>query len=345
MKRRAVFWVNDPAAPSFRHRLAAHLPVLEAAGISCEVEVFPRRRYGARILGRLRGLREHDILVIAKLKLEAGERALVRRAARRIVYDFDDAIYFGKPRRTGDEPDRSSRRAGKFLRMCELADVVIAGNETLAERARGHCRRLEIVPTAIDVSAYRPRRAFEGTARTLVWIGMRGNLPYLELIERPVATVCREFPGLKLRVVSEGAPAKFEAPHEVVPWTQESEGRVLAESEIGVMPLTDDDWTRGKGGFKLLQYMAAGLPSVASPVGVNRDILDEGGTGFFARAPEEWEAALRRLVGDPELRSRFGAAARARVEVRFDRAAASRRIVEIFESLLPGAIAIGGRSC
>jgi glycosyltransferase involved in cell wall biosynthesis len=345
MKKRAVFWVHDPGAPSFRHRLAAHMPALEAAGISCEVEVFPRRRYGARVLGRLRRLREHDILVIAKMKLEAGERALVRRAARRIVYDFDDAIYFAKPDRPGREPDRSPRRVAKFRRMCELADLVIAGNETLAARARAHCRRLEVVPTAIDASAYAPRHEFAGLARTLVWIGMRGNLPYLELVEEAVAGVCREFPGLRLRIVSEGAPAKFDAPHEVVPWAEETEARVLSESDIGLMPLTDDDWTRGKGAFKLLQYMAAGLPSVASPVGMNREVIVDGANGYFAETTAEWFSALRSLVADPDLRKRLGARARRDVEARYDRPAASRRIVGLFQSLLSDTIAIGERSC
>src|SRR5262249_30474960 len=103
--RRAVVWVNDPEAPSFRHRLAAHLPAPAAVGLDCEVAEFPRRRYGARVLRRAARLSEFDLLIVAKFKLEAGERWLVRRRARRIAYDFDDAIYFAKPDGPNDPPD------------------------------------------------------------------------------------------------------------------------------------------------------------------------------------------------------------------------------------------------
>ena len=334
MTSRALFWVHDPEAPSFRHRLAAHFPALEKAGIACEVETFPRRRYVLRVLERARRLSGFDLLVVAKFKLETGERGIVRRGARRIVYDFDDAIYFGKPERIGDEPDRSPRRVRKFRATCALADLVTAGNETLAAAARGSARSVAVVPTGIDLGPYRAAASGSASGARIAWIGLPGNLPYLAIAEPALARLAERRADLRLAVVSERAPAAFGAPVDLVRWSRETEAAALAACDVGIMPLEDDDWTRGKGGFKLLQYMAAGLPTVASPVGVNREITVEGETGFLASSPEEWERALARLLGDPELRRRMGRAGRRRVEENYAMPIVSERVVALYRGLL-----------
>ena len=331
--RRVLFWVHDPEAPSFRHRLAAHIPALEAAGLSCRVETVPRRRYVLRVLERLPQLREADILVVAKFKLETGERRLVRGAVPRLVYDFDDAIYYAKPDRAGEEPDRSPRRVRKFERMCGLADLVMAGNETLAAFARPHARRVEVVPTGIDLAPYRGRSSAAPGGLRIVWIGMPGNLPYLRIVEGALSQLAAEFPAMKLRVVSERPPEGFPAPVEFVRWSSETEAAALESADVGIMPLEDDDWTRGKGGFKLLQYMAARLPVVASPVGVNREIVAEGETGFLARGGEDWKTILRRLLTEPDLRRRMGSAGRRRAEELYERSILSRRLVGLLQGL------------
>ncbi|HWC65048.1 MAG TPA: hypothetical protein VG777_03115, partial [Thermoanaerobaculia bacterium] len=215
MKARALFWVHDPEAPSFRHRLAAHLPALEREGIACEVETFPRRRYVVRVLERARRLSEFDLLVVAKFKLETGERGIVRRRARRVVYDFDDAIYYGKPDRIGDDPDRSPRRVRKFRATCALADLVTAGNETLAAAARGAARRVEVIPTGIDLGPYSAASSGSPSGVRIAWIGLPGNLPYLAIAEAALARVAERHPDLRLAVVSERAPAAFGAPVEL----------------------------------------------------------------------------------------------------------------------------------
>ena len=332
---RALFWVHDPDAPSFRHRLAAHVPALEREGIACAVERFPRRRYGLRVLERAKRLRDFDLLVIAKLKLETGERGVVRRAARRIVYDFDDAIYYAKPDGPGEAPDRSPRRVRKFRATCAAADLVTAGNATLAAAARLAARRVEVVPTGIDLAPYpAPASRPPGQGGRIAWIGLPGNLPYLDLVGEPLARLAARRPGVRLTVVSERPPERFPAPVEFVPWSAKTEAEALAACDVGIMPLEDDDWTRGKGGFKLLQYMAAGLPTVASPVGVNREITQEGETGFLAASPEDWERSLDRLLGDAELRRRMGLAGRRRVEERYAMPIVSERVVRLYRDLL-----------
>lgn len=332
--KRALFWVHDASAPSFRHRLAAHIPALEASGLGCEVEEFPRRRYGTRVLARARRLGEFDLLVVAKFKLEAGERWIVRRRARRIVYDFDDAIYFGKPDHPGADPDRSARRVRKFQATCAIADLVTAGNATLASAAARTARRVEVVPTGIDLSTYSPSASSGPATGRVAWIGLPGNLPYLARVEEPLRRLAGALPGLRLVVVSGRAPASFAAPVELVKWSPETEAAVLSGCDVGIMPLEDDDWTRGKGGFKLLQYMAAGLPTVASPVGVNREITVEGSTGYFASTPGQWESGIARLLGDDALRRRMGHAGRRRVEENYAMPIVTRRLVGLYGELL-----------
>jgi glycosyltransferase involved in cell wall biosynthesis len=161
-----------------------------------------------------------------------------------------------------------------------------------------------------------------------------GNLPYLARAEEALRRLAQRRPGLRLVVVSERAPASFAAPIEFRPWSKETEAAALAACDVGIMPLDDDDWTRGKGGFKLLQYMAAGLPTVASPVGVNREITVEGETGYLASTTGEWEERIERLLGDADLRERLGLAGRRRVEENYAMPIISRRLVSLYGELI-----------
>jgi glycosyltransferase involved in cell wall biosynthesis len=322
------FWVHDPDAPSFRHRLAALFPTLEARGFVCRTEVFPRRHYGTRILERLSRLRELDLLVIAKLKLLPFEARIVRRAARRIVYDFDDAIYLGKPDRPGKAPDDSFFRRSKFAATCRAADLVVAGSPVLAHEAKRWARRVVFVPTAVDVSRYSldaPR-----TGNRLVWIGQSGNLPYLGLIRAPLQELSREMPDLRLRVVCNRFPHWPEIRLERLFWSAATEAAALATSDAGLMPLSDDAWAAGKGAFKLLQYMAAGLPSVASPFGMNLSVVVPGVTGFLAADPKAWFDTLRFLLRFPEKRRVMGEIARRRVETEYDLQVIAPKVAELY---------------
>lgn len=331
----ALFWVYDPEVPSYRHRLRSLIPALEAEGWRCREERFPHRRYIRRILERRGPLAAADLLVIAKINLAVGEAALLRRAARRIVFDFDDAIWVRKPRRLGELPGESWLRRRKFAHTCRLADLVTAGNATLAAAAGRHAGRVEVVPTPVDVDRYAAADVAERPAgRVLVWIGLPENLPYLELARPAIARVAGELPGTVLRVVSSRFPDWPEVPMERVPWSAAGEAAALATADVGLMPLADDEWTRGKCAFKLLQYMAAGLPCVASPVGANREAVADGETGLWAEGTAGWAAALRRLLASPELRREMGRAGRQRVRRGYDRPAVNARTVALYRSLL-----------
>jgi glycosyltransferase involved in cell wall biosynthesis len=303
--------------PSFRHRMTSIIAPLEKAGFEVRPERLPSRRYGLRIWERRDLLRWADVVVLHQIKLSAIEARLVAALSRRRVFDVDDAIYVRKPRRLGDPVDESIWRRRKFAATCRWVDVVAAGNDVLAAVARPAAHDVVILPTSIDTSVYRATTAAAADPPTIAWIGSPENLIYLEMIRPALARLAARYPTLKVRVICSQFPDWPEVHIERIAWSSQSEAGSLAASHIGVMPLTDDAWSRGKCAFKLLQYMAASLPCVASPVGANTEAVLDGVNGFHARSVDEWEQALERLIVSPDLRARCGANGHAHVEKRY----------------------------
>src|ERR1700676_4125301 len=307
----------DLEQPSFRHRMRSLIGTLEAAGWQVRTERFPSGRYGLRTWERRSLLREADVAVLHQIKLSALEARLFASLSRHRVFDVDDAIYVRKPRRLGEAPDDSPWRKSKSPAPCRWVHVVAAGNDVLAAAARPSARAIELLPTSIDAAAYRPTAAGAADAPTVAWIGRPGNLVYLEMIRPALARLTVRYPALKLRVICSRFPDWAEVNIERIAWSTATEAESLAAAHIGVMPLSDDEWARVKCAFKLLQYMAAALPCVASPVGANTEAVIDGLNGFHATSPEEWELSLEKLIASPELRAQFGAQGRARVEQRY----------------------------
>jgi glycosyltransferase involved in cell wall biosynthesis len=290
---------------------------LEEAGWLVRTEAFPSGRYGLRTWERRALLRWADVTVLHQIKLSGIEARLIARFARHRVFDVDDAIYVRKPRRLGDPVHDSEWRRKKFADTCRYVDMVAAGNEVLASVARASARDIAILPTSIDTAAYRATTAAANDAPTIVWIGSPENLIYLEMIRPALARLSLRYPLLKVRVICSAFPEWPEITVERIVWSAATEAAALAAAHIGIMPLTDDEWSRGKCAFKLLQYMAASLPCVASPVGANAEAVLDGVNGFHASSMEEWEQSLARLIDSADLRARFGAAGHAHVEARY----------------------------
>lgn len=307
----------DLDQPSFRHRMRSLLGPLERAGWQVRLERLPSGRYGLRTWERRRLLGWAHVAVLHQIKLSAIEARLFAALSKRRVFDLDDAIYVRKPRRLGEAPDDSLWRRRKFTATCRSVDVVAAGNDVLASAARPAARTVAILPTSIDTACYRATTARAEDPPTIAWIGSPENLVYLEIIRPALARLTLRYPALKLRVICSAFPDWPEIRVERVLWSATTEGASLAAAHIGVMPLTDDEWARGKCAFKLLQYMAASLPCVASPVGANAEAVIDGVNGFHATRLEEWERGLERLIASAELRAQFGAAGHAHVEKRY----------------------------
>ena len=330
---KAVLLGYDPEQPSFRHRMRSLVATLEAAGWVVRVERFPSGRYGLRTWERRSLLREADVVVLHQIKLSAMEARLFAAFSSRRVFDVDDAIYVRKPRRLGEAADDSLWRRKKFAATCRWVDVVAAGNDVLAEVARVTARAVSVLPTSIDTALYQPSRATAADPPTIAWIGSPENLVYLEMIRPALARLTTRYPTLRMRVICSRFPHWPEVTVEPVVWSSATEAEALAGAHIGVMPLTDDAWARGKCAFKLLQYMAAALPCVASPVGANTEAVVDGVNGFHAGNGAEWQRHLESLIRSPELRARFGANGRAHVESRYAMRTYQARYLELLTTL------------
>jgi glycosyltransferase involved in cell wall biosynthesis len=329
----AVLLGYDLEQPSFRHRMRTLIGTLEQAGWQVRAERFPSGRYGIRTWERRSLLREADVVVLHQIKLSAIEARLFAAFSRRRIFDVDDAIYVRKPRRLGEAVDDSLWRRRKFTATCRWVDVVAAGNEVLAGVARESARAIAILPTSIDTTVYQPTTAAPDDPPTIAWIGSPENLVYLEMIRPALARLAGRYPALRMRVICSRFPDWPEINIERVAWSSATEAASLAAAHIGVMPLTDDAWARGKCAFKLLQYMAAALPCVASPVGANTEAVIDGFNGFHARTVDDWERHLETLIRSPELRARFGTNGHAHAESRYSMRTYRARYVELLTRL------------
>lgn len=270
-------------------------------GIEAEVVVLPKG-----ILSRWRLFRRagsFDGVFLHKKRLNFFDAFFLRMFSRKIIYDFDDAIMYDDKR-----PGRgSSKRLMDFARTAKLADVVVAGNKYLAEHALKYNSNVEVLATGLDVGAYDiDAERVDGGKVRLVWIGSKSTLMYLEGLREVLEEIGRRYDNVVLRIICDAFLDLENMEVEKVDWALESQSRQLRESDIGLAPLTDDNFTRGKCGFKILQYMAASLPVVASPVGVNGDLINDEAAGLTAETPEEWIAALNKLIADKDIRGRMG---------------------------------------
>lgn len=314
---RALFLADgDERDPATRQRILALLPALAAHGVDARVWT-PAHRRGMRARVRLlRAASRADVVVLGRIAPPPPVLCAIARAAP-IVYDFDDALY----------ADPAGRR--RWSRVVRAATAVVAGSEELARRAREESAAVSVVPTAVDPALYpRARGDGSGPAR-LGWLGTAGNLPFLETIRPALRELSGRGCAFELRVISSAEPDWPELPVRAVPWTLATAPAELAELDIGLAPLPDTPWTRGKCGLKALEYMAAGLPVVASPVGALSAIVEPETTGLHAASASEWAGALMALLADPARRRRLGAAGRQRVEERYgtERAAAALAVV------------------
>jgi glycosyltransferase involved in cell wall biosynthesis len=272
------------------------------------------RTYWRRVR-QLMGRHRFDLLWIEKEALPWLpvwlERALLRGVP--FVLDYDDALFHNYDL----HPSRWVRRflGARIDRLMTGARLVVGGNDYLAQRARdAGAPWVEVVPTVIDLEHYVVKAYVGGQEGVLrvVWIGSPSTVGYLAALEAPLAALARRI-AFKLRVIG-GRLEMLGVDVECVQWTEDSEVASIAECDVGIMPLTDSPWERGKCGYKLIQYMACGLPVVASPVGVNTQIVQDGVNGFLAEEGSGWEAKLGQLLGDTVLREAMGRAGRRRVE-------------------------------
>lgn len=322
--------------PSSRLRFYQYLPYLREKGV--EIEAAPllresyiedlydrkKRNYGAifwaylRRIQKLSRSRRFDLVWIEYEILpwmpDWCERLLSLLGVPYIV-DYDDAI-FHRYERHSNRVIRSLCK-GKIDRIMKMARVVVAGNAYLAERAWGAgAKRVAVLPTVVEMDRYRADPPNGDPVFKIGWIGTPSTASYLKLIETSLAEVCSE-PNTRLVLVGSGPIRLNGLDIEILPWSEASEVANILDFDVGIMPMPNDDWTKGKCGYKLIQYMACSRPVVASRVGVNPEIVENGVNGILVNQPREWGNALRTLRDDKALRRAMGRRGRALVENRF----------------------------
>ncbi|MCR6702439.1 MAG: glycosyltransferase family 4 protein [Dokdonella sp.] len=338
-----------PLGASSRLRSLQYLPALRAAGIETEVsslldDGYVRGLYTGHIapagvaaayLRRWRRLRHADRYDLIWIEKEAWpwlpgwlERALLGRGTR-LVLDYDDALFH----RYDSHRSRWVRTVlgSKIDGLMRRADLVTAGNDYLAAHARAAgCRHVARLPTVVDLTRYPlpSPRAPDGRTVVVGWIGSPSTAGYLRAVAKPLASL--QAAG-RIRCVAIGArPDQVEGtPFEAVPWHESTEAEQLRQCDIGIMPLPDGPWERGKCGYKLIQYMACGLPVVASPVGINVELVADGERGWLAAHDTQWSEAIARLAADPSLRRRMGEAGRALIERHYSLQVQAGRLIEL----------------
>jgi glycosyltransferase involved in cell wall biosynthesis len=252
-----------------------------------------------------------------------------------LVFDFDDAVFL--PYRSPANGWLSLLKApGKTGTICRLASQVMVGNNYLAQYARQFNRNVTVIPTTIDTETYRVQPVRNATSPVIGWTGSYSTVQHLDLLRSTFSELARR-ERFRVRVIGPSAYKLEGVDVEVVQWRSHTEAQDLAAVDIGIMPLPDNPWSRGKCGCKALQYMGLGIPAVCSPVGMNTDLIRDGENGFLADNSEEWIAKLTRLLRSTELRRKLGLAGRKTVEERFSAASQVPRVREIFRSAIEGA--------
>lgn len=322
---RLVALVESEAHVCCRYRLGAFRSALASAGHTLALHPLPTSLLGRFQLGR--DLNAYDAVILQRKLLPRWAISLLRRRVRKLIYDFDDALYLrdSYSAKGFDDP----KRAARFRATVAACDLVIAGNATLAAEARKFAPgRVAVIPTCVEVGKY-ALAAHTATDRvSLVWVGSSSTLKGLERFAATLRAIGEAVPSVRLKLICDRFAEFPPLPTERCVWSEVNEATDIGSADIGIGWVPDDPWSRGKCGLKVLQYQAAGLPVVANPVGVQADFVRTGETGFRASTMDEWVRAIRALASDRELRKRLGATARREVEARYSVEAGARLWVE-----------------
>jgi glycosyltransferase involved in cell wall biosynthesis len=321
---------------SSRLRYLQYIPYLEKNGVEVVVnslfdDAYLERLYssGKRPVFRsiycylvrffaLFTVRKYDVILIEKEifpYFPATAERLLRAFAPPYVVDYDDAIFHNYDLSSNSLIRKILGR--KIDVVMRNARCVIAGNDYLANRATAAgAKDVVVVPTVVDKSRYLAKRDASCQSLVIGWIGSPSTQKYVVAIRQALLKVCDEF-GARVMLMGATPEIVDELPGiavEVRPWSEDSEVDFIRQLDVGIMPLVDGPWEKGKCGYKLIQYMASGVPVVASPVGVNIEIVNGNQCGLLADSPAEWESSLLKLLGNADQRLHYGRAGRAAVE-------------------------------
>jgi glycosyltransferase involved in cell wall biosynthesis len=332
-------------APSSRFRLFQFLDSFEKAGVDLNVQVlfddnyfrflrepsngikkrlqktsYVASRFGLR-MNKLR--QDHSALAIIEQQLFPYLPFPIEKRflPKNYLVEFDDAIYLTHPR--------------KLPKVIQHASGVIAGNQTLADYSKQYNQNVHIVPTVLDSQNFQPRKKTEREKLIIGWSGIEYNFKYIRTLGSIFSRLAKKYP-VEIVILAASPPRDFDFPFTFEKWSEKTEVDQIGQFDIAVMPLEMDEWCKGKCGLKLLQYMSLEIPSIATPIGVNSEIVKEEENGFTAISQEQWEHSLVRLIEDPSLRIRLGKAARQTVVDEYSLEVWFPKILNLYKSYCDG---------
>ncbi|MEI9917916.1 MAG: glycosyltransferase family 4 protein [Bacteroidota bacterium] len=340
-------------SPSQRFRFEQYFEVLSAAGHTYVVRSFlsPKgwniiyskgnsaRKFFTILSGFIRRLwtlpsvTGYDRVFIHREATPVGppvfEWIIAKVMRKKIIYDFDDAIWSTDNTSEGAFA-KMIRWRSKVASICKWSFVVSCGNDYLCDYARRFNDNVVLNPTTIDTSYHKPSSQ---TSSEIVigWTGSHSTVKYIDSVVTAIQQLEKKYSKLVFMVIADAPPNINVSSLRFVPWNRQTEIEDLSKIDIGIMPLPDDEWSKGKCGFKALQYMAMEIPAVVSPVGVNTKIVTNGVDGFICNTTEEWITALEKLISDPVLRKQLGVAGRKKIESSYSVTSNTSNFLSLFD--------------
>ena len=327
---KVLFLLKSEKTPSSRIRVLALLPILREKGIEPDVEIIPESFWRRREL--FKKAKAYPVTVLQKRLLSMFDFHELRKNAKRLVFDFDDAIYCKNASCSPDPADyESSTRRGTFKRTVNGSDLIIAANRVLAGRARelNNTVQVEIIPSSVDFRDFTPKRDYNLLSPPIVgWIGTKSTLRYLEIIA-PAFTELRSKRDFVLRIISNEPYIQEGINIDFIQWSLENQNTELVKFDIGIMPLSSDPFSEGKASYKLLQYLAAGVPSVCSPVGMNSDVAGNDEFCLTASDSGQFCFQMEKLLSNCDLRRNLGLNGRKLIERKYSIEVVASKLADI----------------
>lgn len=351
LKIKVLFWVPYPSeGASNRYRVEQFLPYLEEENILYSLHSFwssvaykklYKKGYYLRkicffILGTLSRIMDliqvfrYDIVFIHREAYPLGDaffESILFFLRKPIIFDFDDAIFlpFSSNPNNFIECFKHPAKTGKIIKMCR---EIIAGNEYLANFVLNYNSSVSIIPTSIDTDKYYANQKEDSDIVVIGWMGSITTSVFLEDMENVFSRILNEFDNVRLKII--GGSYSFDGKNILnKAWALNEEIEDLRTFDIGIMPMPDNEWNKGKCGFKAILYMSMGIPCVSSPVGINKDIISDAINGYLANTEDEWVERLSLLIKNPELRKRMGRAARSTIEEKYSVKVNAPRFLEV----------------
>ncbi len=322
-----VFISKSLDSPSTRYRASQYFPLLQEQDYKPQHAIFSGgiRAY----FNTFKLIKQADIVVVIRKTFPFLLVILLRLTSKKLIFDLDDAIF------CKSDGSNSKTRMKYFKHMTKFSDHIFAGNLSLTKQSLKFNQAVTNIPTSLDVAKYNLSVKKSDKHIDLVWIGSRSTSKYLLDILPALEQAVKNDPRLRLKIIADFELTDTNIPALNIPWSEQSEALELVSSHIGLAPMPDNNWTRGKCALKILQYMAAGLPVVSSDVGVNSEAVIDNESGYLVTSPKQWVEKICLLAADKSMCAEMGTSGKKRVTDYYDIQIVFNKILTVLENNQP----------